>query len=166
MLSYFLGIFLLGSIGYVYRMLEAPVLKSQHVSSKNQTDANRIPFYVYTGRKYDMLNQCLTSKNPATQKDLASYQNYFHSDDMIFASKIQNHAWRVLDPSQAQIFIIPVLLGLRAEYPTLKCQGFLIQTLVDEIARNILKEPSFKKHQGQDHLIVSSHFYLRNYKHH
>ena len=35
----------------------------------------------------------------------------FHADDIVFASKIFSHPWRVFDIEEAEIFIVPALLG-------------------------------------------------------
>lgn len=89
-------------------------------------------------------------------------KSYFHGDDVIWIELISKHPWRTFDPEKAKIFIIPAMVGFRTNQPRLSCGGKTQDRILDDMAKQLLTEPTFIKNQGIDHLIVSSHFKLRN----
>ena len=119
----------------------------------------KIPFYVYTNH-----SQYLTCL-PAAKKAFAQWSDYFHGDDVIWNKLILEHPWRVLDPEQAKIFIVPALINFRADRRKVRCgsnPSLDQHSLMDSMAKYIISTEHYQKNNGIDHLIVSSHFKIRN----
>lgn len=123
-----------------------------------------VPFYVYSGQFYPSLYDLC--KNFTQFKYEEDYQ---HGDDILFNKKIQNHPWRVKDPEEASVFIIPALLafGARKKDTYIQCGSessplYYIQTyeLLKTLSSNIVKSKYFKLYPTR-HLIVASHWILR-----
>lgn len=68
----------------------------------------KIPFYIYQGENYPNIYQLCQSY---TDFDFNSQ----HADDLVFYTLASKHSWRVLDPEQAEVFIIPAMLSFAHE---------------------------------------------------
>ena len=148
--------------GQIY--IAAKGFKSQQnhqTQNLSTTIASRIPYYVYTGGPYDVIQNCLDSGQKLA---LDAHQKFFHGDDVIWSKLILEDSWRTTNKSLAKIFIVPGLIGLRAELNYIKCGNRNQHQILDDIASKILIEPTFIKSGGRDHLMVSSHFKIRNNK--
>ena len=81
--------------------------------SQDYKNNSIIPFYIYDFPETNWYTLCLKSY-PWLNYSLPSNLNkhwFHHSDDFIFNERILKHGWRVFDPEQAEIFILPTLFS-------------------------------------------------------
>lgn len=118
-------------------------------------EAPIIPFYIYQGTRYpSILKLC------PKQVELKAYHQ--QADDVQFMRQIYTHPWRTLKKSEAKIFIIPMLLNFMIIHKfNYHCGPYRLIDINNLILKNLLKEPTFQKNNGKDHLLVSSEWRLR-----
>lgn len=130
-----------------------------------------VPFYVYKGSEFEWYINCTKNiTEDGLAKLLKKYKKPKYGTDLVFYERIQKHPWRVFDPDQAKIFVIPALMTFAKYYGEYCVTNPNTTTLDnDEIRNEMLKQtvkslkesPYFKRKAGRDHLIVSSHYSTR-----
>jgi len=68
-----------------------------------------VPFYVYNGAALDWQRRCGPDGEPSYT--LSDHGGYKHGNDHQFAEQAKVHPWRVHNPADAVLFIIPFLIG-------------------------------------------------------
>jgi len=138
-------------------------------------------FYVYNSSVYQWLESCKLDPNNQLEK----HKKFKHGDDVLFAEQIKNHPYRTFDPTEAKIFVIPIIFGYLYRYqncrPPEDYEIYNITTMrfseryrkdnnaiasqlwhwQKAVAQSLLKEPYFLANSGHDHLIVSSDYHIR-----
>ena len=141
----------------------------------------KVPFYMYSDKRLTWLDNCLL--NPRNQ--IEKHKKFKHGDDVWFLEQAANHPWRVENPEDAKIFIVPALMSYVMRYqhctqskealPTEPIEAVPVAALhpghadwvrrwgVMQTAVSIgLKNSTwFKRNNGNDHIIVSSDFHIR-----
>ena len=93
----------------IYFMVSVEELKC--ISSPNACAISvTVPFYVYDSPQTNWLINCSEHNNLLDQASDIEH-HWHHGDDVIFARRILNHPWRTRNPKEADVFIIPTLLG-------------------------------------------------------
>lgn len=100
---------------------------------------------------------------------------YQHGDDIIFMSRIYKHPWRVSDPEQASVFVVPALLthaylhrykrlNLCYKNPEMMSIRMVnggrpqyFYNLLETLATNVLSSEYYQKYP-EKHLVVASHW--------
>ena len=139
-------------------------------------------FYIYNSPEFDWYQNCSKS-HPKTFQTLKN--KIFNSDDIYFLELAENHPQRTFNPEIADIYIIPVLFSLysgvnqrvansKPEYKnvlfdfqklknaksTFRCEGKTLAKMLEITGNALLNNHYFRQNNGNDHLIVASHWRL------
>ena len=161
-----------------------PNYRAQKLSSESSNFINfaqkpKPKFFIYNSPEFNWYKNC-TKSHPKTFDTLKNI--VFNSDDIYFLEQAENHPQRIFDPNLADIFVIPVLFGfysgvnppLAAKYKNIlfhfsqikkngfKCGGndYSITKMLEITAKALIESPYFQRNNGNDHLIVASHWRL------
>jgi hypothetical protein len=115
------------------------------------TAAIAVPFYIYAEAHFDWIHTC-----PSQEEPLGEHKLFKHGNDAWFAEQIQEHPWRVHDPEAAMIFVVPVMLTWSSRNK--KCRGRSAGSLLKHISMSVLNKPYWRRHNGTDHMVVSTDF--------
>jgi hypothetical protein len=118
---------------------------------------DHVRFYTHSGPVFDWLANC---SGPALLHWKSVYK---YSDDVWFAeAALSDHPWRVTDPAQADIFLVPVLLAFGLRHRS-GCQGVSTEAMFTRALDALHASPAWQRNQGRDHLFISTDFYSRHF---
>ncbi|KAA8491204.1 hypothetical protein FVE85_9499 [Porphyridium purpureum] len=133
------------NLGRAFEALE----KAEEELPESQTEQSQsaritVPFYMYDPNHFAGFQNC--------SKGLWSIK---HAIDYLFLQRLENHAWRVRRPEDAELFVVPVLLSTLAAEG--KCKVGL-QEGITQMKRYLAGSTWFTEHDGRDHLILMPGF--------
>eukprot|EP01134_Creolimax_fragrantissima_P003143 CFRG3143T1 len=114
-------------------------------------DEETVPFYIYDSPGFEWLKNLTV--HPDWIRNKERIYRHKHGTERIFLDRAVSHPWRVLNPDEAKVFIVPFLLNY--------CPKKLRQPMMQAIEKALRTSPHFQKHLGRDHVIVASHYKLR-----
>ena len=114
---------------------------------------------VYEGPEFDWHKNCSEKAAELMQH----HRNYKHGDDVVFVEHAMSHPWRVQNPADAVLFVVPVLLTFGVRHET-AC-GLPYTEMQNITAAALAQSPWFIASGGHDHIIVASSFQTRLKKH-
>jgi hypothetical protein len=178
------GIAVLGARSNVPLSTSAVVITSNATKEKiKQPDLIlNVPFYVYDELLwFENITLSLHKRGQDVTllydvDDIYHAVGYKHSTDMHFARAALSHPMRTLDPAQAKLFVVPILLNVlsslgfwngtfcyRPSQPYYNVSNTAISPLCDlqlsQRADEFLTQSKwFQRHQGKDHILVMSHW--------
>ena len=104
-----------------------------------------------------LIEGCTTNTDPNAATDHAvHYKTEYNA-----LLQLSNHPWRVYEPEEALIFVIPLMLGTAS-------RG-LCHLNSQEISKRatslLLKSEFFNRYKGSDHLLINSDWRVRSVSH-
>ena len=143
------------------RALKTDIVNS---STQNSTKNSKfIPFYIYTGPEFNFYNQCIQHHDPEGKPSRKfGYRNYKHATGMRFLEGIFNHKWRIFDPNQAKIFVVPALISevLRKK----QCKGVTSARMIERLEKGLSESVFWRKNNGIDHVLVDTDYIFSRYQ--
>jgi len=139
----------------------------------------QVSFYIYegdldweAGGSYGNLYKTNRTASKTLNYTLAesTYLNYKHSDDYWFLQAAKQHPLRTRDPTQAQLFLVPILLNALSSHLSAAkihpksnyhlCVGQRCnRQLLLHADSTLAASPWFQQSQGRNHIIIDSHFH-------
>lgn len=118
-----------------------------------------VPFYVYE----DLLWIDKGTVGDLTVEEWMNKREVKHTDDYWFATAALRHPMRTLNPSGAQLFIVPTLLNEICDQLVWIRQGLCVNDtcdveLMEQADQYLARSTWFQRHQGRDHVLVASHY--------
>jgi hypothetical protein len=118
-----------------------------------------VPFYIYE----ELIWHNATVADKALDDYIAESKRIKHFDDYFFVKAALKHPMRVAEPAQAKLFVVPTLNNVvyAANYRGHKicvkgcCDG---HDILRRAANFLAKSTWFQRHDGRDHVVVSSHY--------
>eukprot|EP01071_Lankesteria_metandrocarpae_P004209 Lankesteria_metandrocarpae@DN3429_c0_g1_i1.p1 len=125
-----------------YNIYEAVSRKEWNFKNPEKSELN-IPFYMYDIPELQRFENC----------NITNYDRGFLSE-YYFIQSAKHHPWRVYDPAIAELFVVPIPLGLVLHR---RC-GDANTSHVKIAAEAIAKTPQYQREYGWDHLIMGTFF--------
>jgi len=125
--------------------------------------ATGVKFYLYS----DLDWMSMTCNDGVLVDELVKPQRdgfpFKHTDDYWFLKAALHHPWRVSDPEEADLFVVPALLNFPMEQISFSrrqcCVGDLCNAELFRYTDTMLAQsPWFKRYGGKDHVAVCSHY--------
>lgn len=137
-----------------------PTKKASLATVKNSRLLVTVPFYVYEeiawmNATFGNISVAELSHSPHRNK---------HADDYFFMKASLEHPMRTLDPSEAKIFVIPLLLNMFADrhYYAGKefrlCHKFYCDRELLRQAERVLQNSEYFHSSPEKHIVVRSHY--------
>ena len=109
-------------------------------------------FYIYSGDAYDMW-QVIECAPSWSHDDQAA--------EVAMLRQLHRHPARVFDTGEAALFVLPVLPYL--SFVAGDCHGITHERRMSRAAASLRREPSWARHGGRDHLLVTNTFRVRTF---
>ena len=112
-----------------------------------------VPFYIYDA---PILPTSIEAELDAMKACGAAAKNYHYGGEYWFLKQLQNHRWRVSNPDDAQLLVVPSLANFQAArgraggIRLMYCKGL---TPIEKIAAALSKTPTFRA-RLKDHVYV------------
>ena len=114
------------------------------------------PFYMYNSSEWMMLIEGCEGSDPRLPSDHAVH---FESEYSAIR-QLRDHPWRVFEPEEALIFVVPLMLGTASRG---RCR-----LSHDQIAKKattlLMNSEYFKRYKGSDHLLINTDWKVRDVK--
>ena len=115
-----------------------------------------VPFYIYE----DLLWPDDAMVGNVTMEETLALRDSKHSDDWWFVKAALNHPLRTRNPDEGKLFVVPSLFNLVTEWRFKGiCYGPICGTaIMNHTDMYLGRSQWFQRHQGQDHILVASHW--------
>jgi hypothetical protein len=113
-------------------------------------------FYIYAGGvfEYESLLPCYREKyNVDVWKDERMWELAQNAGALWVHQALKQHKMRTLDPSEAELFFIPIDGWLSQKAGA--CNGKNHENRMGLIHKALVESASWKRHGGKDHVLVS-----------
>ncbi|EDQ90921.1 uncharacterized protein MONBRDRAFT_36453 [Monosiga brevicollis MX1] len=112
-----------------------------------------VPFYVYEFPELDIEHLC-------EPEVIEEWRSFKHGDDMLFADHARGrHPWRVSDPEEARLFVVPAPLAFYQRNG--KCKGKSTKDILRSLLEKLSQTKSWQRYQGADHVFSGSDWAVR-----
>ena len=97
----------------IYDEKNLKISENQILKTSKGDQSRQVPFYIYDFPETNWYRACLHTFPYLNYSSKTNSKRhwYYHSDDFIFSEQSLHHPWRVSNPDQAQVFILPTLFG-------------------------------------------------------
>ena len=103
----------------------------------------RVPFYLHSGGGFD-----------AFTASCDAYQ-FSKSVDVSWLNRLDRHPWRVMDPADALVFVVPGMFTSATFGVVKRCRRSL-EDMSRELLDALHASPHFQRNHGRDHVLVAS----------
>lgn len=147
--------------------------KKKYGKNEGQVNMPPVPFYIH---EEEILDWYGILQRSGYGKALDKHESKFDGDDIVAIRQAKVHPWRVHNPEDAEIFLIPIIAGFLVEdltyerfkwkvdatetMPEFKGNRRLFADVIEESAEWLLDNYWFKRKNGSDHLIIANHWNL------
>jgi len=140
----------------------SPTTNHRHgISNHSMTNHSQlllsVPFYVY-----ERLAWTNATFGNDTLETMSKPGNQKHIDEFLFMKSSLIHPMRTKEPTEAKIFVIPILMNQYAsrEYYTESrlCYGSICNFELLKTARDLLKDSVWLQAYPEGHIVVLSHY--------
>jgi hypothetical protein len=136
----------------------AAIWKGQEYPVDHIMAGTRIPFYMYSGGDFDVF------------WDNCDHIMWSKGVELSWLLRLREHPWRVKDPSEASLFVVPALFSI-SQYSLLFNESICrmpLDTMAERLYNALTVSPHYIRHDGADHIMVVSYFKAQLYlkKHH
>jgi hypothetical protein len=128
--------------------------KGREYPSNHRMSNISIPFYLYSGGDFDVF-----WKN-------CDAINWSKGVEVSWLLRLQDHPWRVKEPTKALLFVVPALFSVALYAQVNNDLSICRQTLTnmsDTLHNALYKSPYFDEKNGFNHLMVVSYFKAQKY---
>eukprot|EP01054_Gregarina_sp_Poly1_P001446 Gregarina_sp_Poly_1__1445@NODE_1360_length_4299_cov_142_056002_g303_i2_p1_GENE_NODE_1360_length_4299_cov_142_056002_g303_i2NODE_1360_length_4299_cov_142_056002_g303_i2_p1_ORF_typecomplete_len629_score70_75Exostosin/PF03016_15/1_9e34_NODE_1360_length_4299_cov_142_056002_g303_i223954281 len=133
-----------------YSAMPVSWLDRENVPVNSEFSEIAIPFYMYELEEFlEFERQCLYTTEGHLGEGGHMGEYYFHQS-------LKKHRWRVRDPAQAVLFVVPVYLGAALDG---MCGGEDAgKSLILEATKILSGQSWFQRYSGNDHIFVATHW--------
>lgn len=153
-----------------YTQIGTLVTQRKNATTQNITTLLSVPYYVYESLIWsDMTFQ------GENLTELLALEPLKQSEDYWFMQAALKHPMRVMDPDQAQLFVVPALMNVASDGVALSkqglnpreygaCNGALCNDqLIEQVEVILSDSPYYRRSNGNDHIMVLSSWYSNHH---
>ena len=111
-----------------------------------------VPFYLYSGGGFDAFTS-------ACDRHLFS-----KGVEVSWLNRLGRHPWRVTDPDNAVVFVVPGIFSLPFQSET-RCSRS-VESMSNELLRALRASPHFHKNDARDHMLVVGYYKAESFLKH
>jgi hypothetical protein len=109
------------------------------------------PFYIYQDNDWDRLIEgCVPPSGDADA------ETHYHSEHLAIM-QLRRHQWRVFNPEEALIFVIPLMLGTAS----VNSCSLPLRNISERASLLLWSSEYFQRYKGSDHLLINTSWRVR-----